>query len=230
MLWDATSIPKQIGPFSETPIVSPDGEWLAIPLDSGAKLVKTLAPEHEADLIANCDFGSYYGVIINDMKFYPTPSFSPDSKTIAVTGLFQSGKEPFLGKWLPKQYNPFPSDPGGSVVRVWDTESRQALLAISDCSEVRFWPDGQVLATLRDHTAIDLWKMPFRRSLLRILATAAITWLIVLSMWRGVRKAGKALLRTPFRIGLVIWWKRSREAAGIPTEPNPVTEGGLQHE
>ncbi len=83
-LWDVTSTPKEIGSFSETPAVSPDGKWLAIPLDSGAKLITTTAPERGTDLVVNGDNGPSAFVTYNNMKSWPTPSFSPDSTMILV--------------------------------------------------------------------------------------------------------------------------------------------------
>jgi WD40 repeat protein len=54
MLWNVSSTPKEIGSFS-MPVASSsaDGEWLAIPLDSGAKLIRATAPERGNDLIAH---------------------------------------------------------------------------------------------------------------------------------------------------------------------------------
>ena len=196
-MWDVTSMPKEIGSFSdsETPAVSPDGEWLAVPLDSGAKLVNASAPERGTDLIANGDLGPSKWVF-QTHKWYPTPSFSPDSKMILVKGLHRSWQEPFLGKWLPQQYNPFRADPGGTVVRVWDTESCRELLVLSDCTETWFSPDGRVLATIRDRQTIDLWKVPFRGSLRRILGWAVIVCLIVVSVgWVGVNTRRKLFSR-----------------------------------
>ena len=37
-LWDVTATPKLIGSYTEEPVVSPDGEWLAIPIESGVIL------------------------------------------------------------------------------------------------------------------------------------------------------------------------------------------------
>jgi WD40 repeat protein len=190
MLWDVAAKPKEIGFFS-TPFAlsSPDGEWLALPLDSGAKLIRISAPDGRTDLTVNGDLGpSAFFPAHDGMKSYPTPSFSPDSKMILVPRLYRSGQKPFLGDWLPKQYNPFPAGPDGDVVRVWDTESRREVAAFDQCSEAWFSPDGQVLATLRERKAIDLWKVPFHASFGPILVWTVIVWLIVVSVaWAGVK-------------------------------------------
>jgi WD40 repeat protein len=196
-LWDVTSSPKEIGSFLETPTVSPDGQWLAIPLESGSKLIKISQPERGTDLIANGDLGPSAFVIFNNMKWLPTASFSPDSKMILVGGLDRHAQEPFLGGWLPAFINPFHADPGGAIVRVWDVESRREILGFSKCTDAQFSPDGQVLATIRDQSVIDLWKVPFRASLWQAFGWAMIVWMIAVSIcWLGV-KAKKKRLRKP---------------------------------
>jgi WD40 repeat protein len=190
-LWDVTSTPKEIGSFSTVhrAISSPDGEWLAIPLDSGAKLIRVSAPEPGADLIVNGD----------RRTGWTTPSFSPDSKMVLVTGLLRSNHKPLLGNWLPEKFNPFPAVRDASVVRVWDTDSHREVPALYHCSDDPwFSPDGHVLATLReDRKAIDLWKVPFRASLWRILGWTVIVWLIVVLVgWAGVKMQRKMFSRT----------------------------------
>jgi WD40 repeat protein len=192
-LWDVSSTPKAIGSFSERPAISPDGQWVAIPFDSGAKLIKVSAPNREADLIVNGDFRSKMGGM-GMRTGLPTPSFSTDSKMLLVTGLGRSGRKPFLGDWLPEKYNPFRGVPDGGVVRIWDTETRREVFSIDDCYKAWFSPDGKVLATRPDPKAIDLWKVPFRASLWRILGWAVIAWLVALAIgWLGV-KARRMLL------------------------------------
>jgi len=195
VLWDVTSAPKEIGSFSERPTVSLNGEWLAIPLDSGARLIKASAPEQGTDLVVKGDLGPFALFCINNMKFYPRPSFSLDSKTLVVAELFRHGKEPFLGKWLPPILNPFHAEPMGSLVRAWDVGSRKAVFTFSNCNAVWFSPDGQVLATLRDRQTIDLWKLPLRSSFWRILGWAVLAWLVVVvGSWLGC-KTGKTAFR-----------------------------------
>jgi WD40 repeat protein len=193
-LWDVTSTPKEIGSFTKTPAVSPDGKLLAIPLDTrfgprssvrgeGAKLIKTSEPEHATDLIVEGDFVEW--------GFYPDLRFSPDSKMIVATGLCRLEEEPFLGKWLPQGYNPVRPHPGGSIVRAWDTVSRRHVRPFSNCTEALFSPDGQVLATLLDGQAVDLWTVPLRASFWRALIWAGVGWLVVVSVYWLTFKAGK---------------------------------------
>jgi WD40 repeat protein len=178
-LWDVTSAPTEIGSFAETPAVSPDGDLLAIPLDAGAKLLKVSAQERGTDLVVNGDGGASAFVSYNNMKFYPTPSFSPDSKMMVIKGLYRFSQEPLLARWLPRTLNPFRADPGGSVVHLWDTGSRRKVFTFRRCSDIWFSPDGQVLATLRDE-AVDLWRVQRFGSLWHTLCRAGLVCLMVL--------------------------------------------------
>jgi WD40 repeat protein len=212
-LWDVTSTPKEIGSYRETTAISPDGEWLAIsspdaerlaaiplesgfkPLDSGVKLIKVSAPGRGTNLIVNGDVTPGHPMAMPGI-LSATPSFSPDSKLVLVTGLIRSGHEPFLGKWLPEKYNPFRAVADVSVFRLWDTDSRREVAAFYNCVDAWFSPDGKVLATLRDDTAVDLWKVPLRASLWRSLGWAVIVWLIVVSVgWVGVKIQRKMFSR-----------------------------------
>jgi WD40 repeat protein len=187
-LWNVTSSPREIGSFSETPAVSPDGEWVAIPLDSGVKLINASSPGVGTDLVVSDDLGPSAFGIYNNMKSWPTPSFSPDSKMVLVKGLHQFGKEPFLDNWLPQQFNPFRRGSAGSVIRVWDTDSRREVMALSRSRDAWFSTDGHVLATLRDSQEIDLWIVPLRASLWRILGWSFFFWLIAVSIcWLGLQ-------------------------------------------
>ena len=180
-----TSTPKQIGSFSgDPPTVSPDGEWVAVPLASGATLYRRSSPEQGRNLSVNGDYNSP-GL---HQSWWSTPMFSADSKTVLITGMAQSGHEPILADWLPQRYNPFPGNPGGSVVQVWDTGSGRHLLTVNKCYDAQFSPKGNVLATLRDDgTSIELWHIPFRASLWLIVGRSAIIWLFVAAIcWVGV--------------------------------------------
>lgn len=187
-LWEVTSSPRELGSFSEQPAVSADGKWLAIPLDSGAKLLEVSSLEETGDFVINGDVGASFWGTYNNMKFYPNPSFSPDSKMLAIKGLYRQSQQPYLSKWVPPQYLPFRGDPGGSVVRVWDVAKGRELQAFNQCTEAHFSPDSRVVATLEDHRMVKLWKVPFRKPLVRVLGWSALIWMVVaLISWLGIR-------------------------------------------
>ena len=191
-LWDVTSTPiEKVSVSTVLPAISsPDGEWLAIPLDLGAKLIRVSAPKREYDLSVIGDGAAL-------MK-QPMPSFSPDSKMMLVQGLDRLAQKPFLEDWLSENYNPFRAGRGGRVVRVWNTENQREVAAFHQCREAWFSPDGQVLATLRvGRNAIDLWKVPFRASLWHIFEWTVIGWLIAVSVgWVGVKIRRRMISRT----------------------------------
>src|SRR4029077_6912130 len=98
-------------------------------MKSGAKLVKVSTLD-EADLVVESDVGPSIFGSYNNMKSYTTPSFSPDSKTLAIKGLYRFGEESFLEKWLPPKFNPFRESSTGSVVRIWDVANRREVLTL----------------------------------------------------------------------------------------------------
>jgi WD40 repeat protein len=58
--WDIASNPMQIGSFSEKPLLSPDGEWLALPLDNGARLYRVAPMRKCLNLAVTDDVGPSY--------------------------------------------------------------------------------------------------------------------------------------------------------------------------
>lgn len=182
-IWDAASAPKQIGALRReraaaggAPAVSPDGKWFAIPLPAGAKLAKVATPEQGTDLVVEDDFTPQptFGFRWIEEK-YPTPEFSADGKMLLVHGLARPARQPFLDKWLPARLNPFRGREQTSLVRVWDVESGTEAFRFEDCS---VWPspNGSVVATLTDRQTIDLWAVPLRPSIGKILGWAALSW------------------------------------------------------
>lgn len=202
-IWDAGLEPRQIATvFRErpgdrgVPAVSPDGKWFAIPLPTGAKLAKVAAPEQGIDLVAEGDFTPQptFGFRWID-EVYATPEFTADGKLLIVHGLAQPAREPFLGNWLPAWLNPFHGRDQASIVGVWDVESGTEAFSFEDCS---VWPSphGSVIATLTDRHTIELWAVPLRPSVVRILGWAAILWAAVAllcGVFIALRKAQRAL-------------------------------------
>ncbi len=177
-LWDVTSTPKEIASFSDYAHFLPNAKWVIIPMSAGAKLIHLSAPERGIDLVVNGDFGRFGPWAMDTEGQESQSSFSRDSKMFIAKGISQLGQEPFLAKWLPDKFNPFPDSPGGPIVRVWQTADGRQLRAFPQCTDAEFSPDGKVLATLRDGKAIDLWKLPFRVSPGRVVGWSVVIWLI----------------------------------------------------
>ena len=184
-IWDVASEPKQIGTvFRErpgdrgVPAVSADGKWFAMPLPAGAKLARVSEPGRTIDLVVEDDFvpQPHAGFRwINEN--YASPEFLADGKLLLVYGLARPARKPFLGEWLPAWLNPFRGREETRLVRVWDVESGTQAFSFEDSS---VWPspDGSVIATHTDCQTVELWGVPFRPSIGRILGWAVAAWSI----------------------------------------------------
>ena len=154
------------------------------PPDDGAKLLKTSTLEQTGGLVNDNDVGPSHWGTYNNMINYPSCTFSPDGKLVAISGLYREGTTPFWSNWLPAKLDPFPYDHDGSVVRVWDVGTAKEVMAIEGASEATFSPAGTVLATLHYPQTVKLWHVPFRKPLWRILAWAAPFWLVIFTIYR----------------------------------------------
>ena len=111
-IWEVKSTLREIGAYSKEPAISAGGEWLAEPVTAGAKLVKVSTLKEKAHLISGDDRLFFIG----DANC----TFSPDSKLVAIGGLYWQTTEQFLKNWLPTKLNPFTAYSRGQVVRLWD--------------------------------------------------------------------------------------------------------------
>ena len=193
-LWDVMSEPKEFGFFTESPTISPNGELLALPIDSGAKLFNGSTFEEKEPLVVKGDNSRQ--IIFDGKKDLPTISFSPDSKMAAITGLTQEEKYSHVNNWLYRNHLPI-LDYSKNVARVWDAPKRQELLSVNYSNDVRFSPDSKVLATFHFNPyVIHLWKIPFRKPLFRVHGFTIPSWLIlVVISWLIIRKRRKELAK-----------------------------------
>jgi WD40 repeat protein len=190
-LWDVATVPTEIASLPESPAVAPNGVWLALPLDAGAKLQQVSTQQEGGELTLGGDVGPSHFGTYNNMKFYPQACFSPDGTLVAISKLWRTAKEPPLSKWVPQKYNPCRGRESGPVVRVWDVPKGKELESLDGTTAAQFSPDGKILAGLRDGEIIDLWAVPFRKPLWPIVGWTTLSWLaIVLAGW---------LLRTGWR-------------------------------
>jgi WD40 repeat protein len=182
-VWDVSATPHRKGVFADAE-VSPDGNWVAIRTELSARFISLAKAD---DLHINEAPPSSY----NSGWRLPV-TFSPDSKTATIEGLYHEKKGTWLDKWLPQWLNPFytPPSPGSGrpYVSLREVATNRELYAFEECDHAVFSPDGKVLATLhtipstpakpwpQDHT-IKLWDLPIRNTQREILCLAISVWL-----------------------------------------------------
>jgi hypothetical protein len=90
-LWRVSSSVTLIGSFNVEPAVSPDGKWLAIPQNNGAKLYRLAGMLEHAQLTDKQDSPPTppSGPPFPQSQMYPSILFSPDSQLVAIAGLYR---------------------------------------------------------------------------------------------------------------------------------------------
>jgi WD40 repeat protein len=177
-LWDVSRAEaSELAAFAETPIFSPDGKWLAVPVMDGADLYDGVLIRKTAVLVQPGDegpgrFGSYNGHIS-----YPTVEFSPDSRLVAVASLSNYKEQTPILEWFSKNIYRLPTDSGGRIVRVWNVKTGQEHASFRECWRANFSPDGKTIATLRHDGRVELWEVPVRGPVWMVIGLSLLTWL-----------------------------------------------------
>jgi|GEM_PF-5827579 len=181
-VWDISKVPaRELASFSEAPVVSGDGKWLAVPTDDGADLyevpsMKKVVLNRPGD---NGPSGNF-----NGLKSYPRLEFSPDGKMLAVSGLWHQSQEPLAIQWIAKYILRMPSEEYGPIVRLWDVPTGNELASFKGSTEAKFSPDGRTLATAGSGGKIRLWDVPLRKPIGRVVTMALPFWgLSLLGLW-----------------------------------------------
>jgi WD40 repeat protein len=186
-LWDITSTPINIGSFSPHATLSSDSHWLAVPHDNGVTLYRVAGMQQHGSFTVNADRGPSMWGIYNNMKEYPSLIFSPDASLLAVAGLYHYPPSSPIISRMPSWVSRFLYPAGGSVVRLWDTESGKQHAALFGCTQVFFSPDGKMLASLYENGVLKLWGLPLHRPLATSLALTFMFWLPLIVIWQCVR-------------------------------------------
>jgi WD40 repeat protein len=185
-VWDITATPRKIGSFAPSAKLSSDGQWLAVPLESGATLYQVAGMQAHGNLTVTHDsarptFGWSFGV----MPEYPSLTFSPDSRFLAVERLYHETPKPSLMGWMPRWVRRFFDDEvDNSVVRLWETDVAKQDAAFFRCRQVFFSPDSKTLATVHSDGIIKLWALPLRRPLAMSLTLSGLVWLVFILVWQ----------------------------------------------
>jgi hypothetical protein len=185
--WDISASPVKLARSSDKSDshVSTDGSWRVVEVENGIRVVET-DTGNTRDLVHDGDQGppGHYLYLHDWQREWPTYDFSPDKKQVLVTKLVDPGHGPLLGNVLPSRFNPFRPPSSEPVGRLWSLESNKEIIAFRECTEGRFSPDGQVLATVHKGGIVKLWHVPFRKPLQRVLGLSVLIWLgVVLSAW-----------------------------------------------
>ncbi len=177
-LWELTSNPKKLGGFPEKPAVSPDGQWLAVPRDTGVRLLEMATMKEHSNLTKPNDSLGSSGPCIGDgfsladilSRLQPGGCFQAVLSSTGLSHVYVAAK---THQSIPGTF-PF------SVTRLWDVETGKELAEFVDCREVVFSPDGKALTTLSEDRTVQLWEVPPRKPLGRILVWTTGIWLVVM--------------------------------------------------
>ncbi len=191
-LWDVASTPVQIGSFTGPPELSSDGQWLALPDDNGAVLYRAATMLQHGNLTARDDVGPSIFGTYNNMKQYPSLSFSPDGRLIAVGGLYRFAPQLSWQRWLPSKMSSFLDDSSGSLVRLWETETAKECAAFVECRMAFFSPNGKTLVTMHHGGIMKLWDLPLHKPLAIVFGLTFIVWLPFVFIWRFIRAIARA--------------------------------------
>src|SRR5262249_6810829 len=140
-LWDVgEGQARELGSFAASPTFSPDGKGLAVPTEDGGALPGPASPPGGRPLQHPGGAGWSRLWSYNGYKAYPTAQFSPDSRLVAVTGLFDGRERGPVAKWLSRHVAYWPTQRWGNIARVWDAETGREQARLSGCKEVVFSP------------------------------------------------------------------------------------------
>jgi WD40 repeat protein len=189
MLWDVTAWPvRHVTTVESRNVLSPDCKLLARWLPSSAVELQDLDSMRVRAILESPDGDA------------GTPGweirFSPDSTSVATKGALHDPPKPgpvtgwfqWLFGFSPSSYRLL------SVVRLWSTENGRELQRFPNCHDAEFSPDGHTLATFSDDGTIQLWDLPPRPALGRLISLAALAAIVTASIgwWLGRRRGSQA--------------------------------------
>jgi WD40 repeat protein len=197
IVWQLEAELKQILAGGNDPDVSPNGRWLLVWIKNGALLEETVPGGKQGELRNASDESPTFVVRLGNLHWarWTKGTFSPDSKTVVITGLGHNAKDGPMTPWLSKLGMAQRSYAYFDVARLWDVERCKELACFDDCDQVLYSPDSKTLATCHNAGAIRLWNVPPRKPLLAIFVVSLVIWLTVLvgmQLWtRLIRRFGR---------------------------------------
>jgi WD40 repeat protein len=142
-IWDVKSELKVTKTYAAAPVVSPDGRWLVETDENGADLFDAATLRRRAAFRVAGDF-DVFSHVVTTPKFtsHPTYTFSPDSRIVAMTGLWRR-----VGKRT------------SAVGRLWDATTAKEIAALSGCKQIEFGPESRTLASTDEGGIVRLWEI-----------------------------------------------------------------------
>jgi WD40 repeat protein len=187
-LWDVSGgQARELGSFPDNPAFSPDGKCVAVPTKEGAILHDAGFLGVARELQRPGDRSLPLIPFANDLP-YTTVRFSPDSRLIAVTGLFDCREQGPVIDWLSRNIPRFSTPRGGAVARVWDARTGREHASLPGCRELLFSPDGTTLPALGSEGAVELWDVPVHGPRGLIVGLSLLTWLASIGCCLGLRR------------------------------------------
>jgi WD40 repeat protein len=174
-LWDVSATPTEIASLPNLAVLSPDAKWFVNLVDKRPRLVNA-ATLGEHGMLANPRDKPVFGLNTG------TVTFSPDSRYVVISGM-----RPYWPKGKPQRRSALDPDPREPIVRIWDVEAVREVLALEQCNEIRFSPDGKMAATLHEDNTVKLWKLPVTQSIGKLVGATLLVWLLTGSaLWLGI--------------------------------------------
>ncbi len=173
------------------PTVSENGRWVLVWIPNGAVVRDTVTGRQIGELRNPGDEEPEMFMVSGSPPWAPWTKgfFSPDSKTVVITGLGRNRKTSPMYEWLSDlgiwKHASFGYD---GVARLWDVERCKELACFEDCDRVLYSPDSKTLATAHKDGTVRLWDVPPRKPMLAILGTSLVLWFaLLLSIQLGQR-------------------------------------------
>jgi WD40 repeat protein len=162
------------------PVFSPGGQWLLRPDETGGAAMDT-------EMLAVRKVFSHPGDSHDQHHFRfrsPTSTFSPDSRTVTMTGLQHEFTASPVDEWRAGRFTFTGAKKVRPVARAWDVETGQELLEIPGCTSALCSPNGKSLAAVGEDGEISIWDMPPHRPWGTITLAATGLWaLSLLTLW-----------------------------------------------
>ncbi len=172
------------------PVLSPNGQWLAVRDATGADRIDTGSRRKHGELRNPRDSHSpSVFVLASNWPSYPSLTFSADGRAAIVGGLWSGSPGRLSGRRrAPGWLTPYRSNSPTEVTRLWETTSGRELVALKGCAESLFSPDGRGLAVRHANGRVEIWDVPPQKSVQASLCLSLAGWLVALV---GVRCCGR---------------------------------------